>query len=899
MKGRKSFTLAICLLIAGAMGVLTDKKPGGRNAVMAPAMPRVVANYAKLPLFLEANRGQADSSVKFLSRGRGYTLFLTTGEAVLSLREPEGGTQGRSSTIAPNAQSERSTVLRMKLVGANPEPQVTGLEELPGRSNYFHGNDPGNWLTQVPHYARVKYEDVYPGIDLVYYGTKQQQLEYDFVVAPGADPQSIRLRIEGAAAMTLDDEGTLLLQTGGGEVAWQAPLIYQELGGSRKAVDGGYLLLAEKQVAFSVGEYDAGKPLVIDPTLNYATYLGGSGDEGGTHITADSSGNAYVTGTTSSSTDFPRATPFQDTFVGGTTDIFVTKLNAEGTALIYSTFLGGSNNEFSGGGIAVDESGSAYITGTTASTDFPTLNPPQGELKGLQDAFVTKLSAAGSSLVYSTYLGGSGSVENGRDIVVDDSGEAYVTGFTDSNDFPTVNPPFQNVNGGGRDAFVTKLNANGTALVYSTYLGGSGDDGGEGIAVDTSGSAYITGDTSSTTTFPTLDTAPQQSLKGSQDAFVTKLSADGTALDFSTYLGGSDVDRGQGVAVDIFGNAYVTGITSSLDFPTLDPVQGTIGGGVDAFVTKLNLNGTALEYSTYLGGSNDETGAENIAIAVDASASAYVAGTTASTDFPTANELQASLLGACDVFVTRYSTNGAALAFSTYLGGGGCDQGGNIALDASGFAYVTGDTASMDFPTAESPVQGTIGGGVDAFVAKIFTDFSLAIDAGSQTSATVSPGGTATYDLILTPDGFSGTVFISCSGQPTGAICAVVPNSIGLDGTNTETFRVTVTTTAPGLVVPPAGPSSPHPWPLYPALFLAMLGLALAARGGGAFNLGGGIRRATVVVGVTLLFAVLSISCGISDEPMLFPTTPGTSTLTITANSGEVTRTFDLTLVVN
>ena len=899
MKGRKSFTLAICLLFAGAMGVLTDKKPGGKNAEMAPTKPRVVANYARLPLFFEANRGQADSNVKFLSRGRGYTLFLTTGEAVLSLREPDGGTQSRSSTVAPDAQSEPSTVLRMKLASTNPEPQITGLEELPGKSNYFHGNDPGKWLTQVPHYARVKYEEVYPGIDLVYYGTKQQQLEYDFVVAPGADPQSIRLRIEGAAAMTLDEEGTLLLQTGGDEVAWQAPLIYQELGGSRKAVDGGYLLLAENQVAFSVGEYDAGKPLIIDPTLNYATYLGGSGDDSGTHIAADSSGNAYVTGTTSSSTDFPRATPFQDTFGGGTTDIFVTKLNAEGTALIYSTFLGGSNNEFPGGGIAVDESGSAYITGTTASTDFPTVNPPQGKLKGLQDAFVTKLSAAGSSLVYSTYLGGSGSVENGRDIVVDDSGEAYVTGFTDSNDFPTVNPPFQNVNGGGRDAFVTKLNPNGTALVYSTYLGGSGDDGGEGIAVDTSGSAYITGDTSSTTTFPTLDTAPQQSLKGNQDAFVTKLSADGTALVFSTYLGGSDVDRGQGVAVDIFGNAYVTGITSSLDFPTLDPVQGTIGGGVDAFVTKLNLSGTALEYSTHLGGSNDETGAENIAIAVDASASAYVAGTTASPDFPTANELQANLAGACDAFVTRYSTDGAALAFSTYLGGDGCDQGGNIALDASGFAYVTGSTPSTDFPTTESPLQGSLSGVSDGFVAKIFTDFSLAIDAGSKTSATVSPGGTATYDLILTPDGFSGTVFLSCSGQPTGAICAVVPNSIGLDGTNTEIFRVTVTTTAPALVIPPVGPNSPRPWPLYPALFLAMLGLALAARGGGAFNLGGGIRRATMIMGVTLLFAVLSVACGTTDQPSLFPTPPGTSTLTITANSGEVTRTFDLTLVVN
>ena len=519
---------------------------------------------------------------------------------------------------------------------------------------------------------------------------------------------------------------------------------------------------------------------------------------------------------------------------------------------------------------------------------------------------MTKLSPDGSSLVYSTYLGGSGSVENGRDIVVDDSGEAYVTGFTDSNDFPTVNPPFQNVNGGGRDAFVTKLNANGTALVYSTYLGGSGDDGGEGIAVDSSGNAYITGDTSSTAaTFPILDTAPQGSLKGSQDAFVTKLSADGTALVFSTYLGGSDADRGQGIAVDISGNAYVTGITSSLDFPTFptaNPVQGTLGGGVDAFVTKLNLNGTALEYSTYLGGNNNETGPGNIgniAIAVDASASAYVAGTTSSTNFPTANELQANLAGSCDAFVTRYSTDGAALAFSTYLGGGGCDQGESIALDTSGFAYVTGSTPSPDFPTTVSPLQGSLSGVSDAFVARIFTDFTLAIDAGSQASATVSAGETATYDLILTPDGFSGTVSLSCSGQPTGAICGAFPNSIGLDGTNTETFRVSVTTTAPALVVPPVGQRSRHPWPLVGALFLALLGLAEAARRGGASHLPAGVRRATVVMGVTLLFAILSVSCGSENVPSIFPTPPGTSTLTIGATSGGVTRTIDLTLVVN
>ena len=402
MKGSKAFYLIICLLLAGAIGVLTNEKPGDKDAGMAALRPRIVAGYAKLPLFFEPNRGQTDSEVKFLSRGRGYTLFLTPSEAVLSLRK---GEKGKDSEVRSDARPAHSTLLRMKLVGANPEPKVAGQDELPGKSNYFHGNDPGKWLTRVPHYARVKYEEVYPGIDLVYYGTERHQLEYDFVVSPGADPQSIRLEIEGAGRMTLNDEGALLLRTSGGEVAWQAPFIYQEISGSQKAVDGGYLILAENQVAFSVGEYDEGKPLVIDPTLSYATYLGGSGDDGGTHIAADSSGNAYVTGTTES-TDFPTLNPAQGVFGGGSTDIFVTKLNADGTALTYSTFLGGSNNEFSGGGIAVDESGNAYITGTTASPDFPTVNPPQGSLSGLQDAFVTELSADGSSLVYSTYLGG-------------------------------------------------------------------------------------------------------------------------------------------------------------------------------------------------------------------------------------------------------------------------------------------------------------------------------------------------------------------------------------------------------------------------------------------------------------------------------------------------------------
>jgi len=574
----------------------------------------------------------------------------------------------------------------MRLVGANASAAVTGAEELPGKSNYFIGNDPKKWRTNVPNYAKVKYQDVYPGVDLVYYGNQGGQLEYDFVVAPGADPETIRFALSGglqessrqsavgsrAQNQTLrqskiqnlkskiDPSGDLVIETDGGEVRLHKPVVYQPAisngqrttdYGQRAPVEGHYVMQANNQVGFKVASYDHTRPLLIDPVLSYSTYLGGSFTDLGYHITVDSSGNAYVTGDTLSQ-NFPTANPFQATNKATPTTsnptAFVAKLNSTGSALVYSTYLGGSNEDV-GTGIAVDSSGNAYVTGYTTSTNFPTVNPLQVSNGGGYEAFVSKLNAAGSALVYSTYLGGSGS-DAGGGIAVDSSSNAYVTGYTNSTNFPTANP-FQASNGGGYDAFVSKLNAAGSALVYSTYLGGSGSDAGTGIAVDSSSNAYVTGYTNSTN-FPTVNPL-QVSNGGGYDAFVSKLNAAGSALTYSTYLGGSNEDVGTGIAVDSSSNAYVTGYTSSTDFPTVSPLQASYGGGnLDAFVAKFDAAGSALIYSTYLGGGGTDRG---YGIAIDSSANAYVTGETISNNFPTTpGAFQQATADACAHFPPGY-----------------------------------------------------------------------------------------------------------------------------------------------------------------------------------------------------------------------------------------------------
>jgi len=670
----------------------------------------VSETYGKLPLSFEANNGQTDAQVKFLSRGSGYGLFLTNNEAVMAVAKPakmspaEAAAQRKPiEKSGARVRRVQSAVLRMKLVGANSGAKVTGQDQLPGKVNYFIGNDPERWRTNMETFAKVRYEQVYSGIDLVYYGN-QRQLEYDFVVAPGADPTRIRLGFRGAKKMRVDAYGDLLVETIGGPVRWNKPVVYQEVGGVRKTIDGKYLLRRKHQVSFEVAAYDRGKALIIDPALAYSTYLGGSNDDEAAGIALDSSSNAYVTGFTFSA-NFPTTVGAFDTAFGGAgVDTFVSKLNANGASLLYSTYLGGSDSDASTA-IVVDSMGNAYVTGQTVSVDFPTTT---GAFQtafggGVGDAFITKLDPAGAALVYSTYLGGS-DVDVGNGIAIDGVGNAYVAGATRSPNLGTINA-FQPTYVGGADVFVAELNASGTALVYYTYLGGSNFEDGGTIAVDPTGNAYITGVTFSTD-FPTAN--PIQGTKSADaDAFVTKLNSTGSALAYSTYLGGSDTEFTPGIAVDSAGNAYIAGGTASHDFPTANAVQPTFTGPAAGFVTKLNATGSGFVYSTFFTGS---AGGGGQRVAVDSSGNAYLAGATQSNDFPTINAIQTTNAGSLDAVVFKLDPSGSPL-FSTYLGGSNSDDGRGIAVDGSGNMYVAGNTSSTNFPITSGAFQSTNHGG--------------------------------------------------------------------------------------------------------------------------------------------------------------------------------------------
>ena len=715
---RACIGLGILMLALAGLSRLWPTAVGPPLAGAEIDAAQIQATLAKLPLSFVANAGQTHPAVRFHVRGAGHTIFFTPEEVVFSASQEVDG--------------ERvSSVVRLRLVGANPEPVVEGLERLPGVANYFVG-DRSQWRTGVPTYGAVAYRAVYPGIDLVYRGTAGR-LKSEFRVAPGADPGQIRLAYSGVESMRLRVDGALVLATALGELIEESPAVYQEIDGRRVEVAGSYRLLGEGHVGFALGAYDADYPLVIDPTLSYSTYLGGSGIEDGKDI-AVYGGYAYVTGTTTS-TDFPTPNASQDSHAGGEYDAFVTKLNTAGSALDYSTYLGGSGHD-EGLSIAVDSSGNAYVTGLTWSTDFITTTSAYddtcGGCPGLRDAFVTKLDTAGA-LSYSTYLGGDMD-DLGFGIAVDGSGYAYVTGYTESTVFPTKSA-YDGTLEGSRDAFVAKLDpsqSGESSLVYSTYLGGSDYDEGYGIAVG-SGYAYVTGQTKSTD-FVTTTSAYQGTFGGSSDAFVTKLNEAGSALVYSTYLGGSSDENtayNAAIAVDGSGNAYVTGDTSSDDFPTESAYDTELGGASDAFVTKLNDTGSALTYSTYLGGGSVDYG---FGIAVNANGNAFVTGDTSSDDFPMASAYDDTRDGT-DAFVTTLNAAGSALMYSTYLGGGSSEIGHGIALDGSGNAYVTGVTWSTDFVTTTSAYQGTFGGDQDAFVTKFpFTPNAVTLSSFAASS---------------------------------------------------------------------------------------------------------------------------------------------------------------------
>jgi hypothetical protein len=678
----------------------------GRKAPLNDLL-RLKESYSRIPLSFEANYGQADKKVKFISRGSGYSLALAPTTFTLA--------------VAHSHDENATSVIQATLLGANAAAKLTGHERLLTRTNYFIGSDPRRWKTNVPNYAKVNYRNVYPGVDLVFYGN-QNLLEYDFTVSPGADPNVIALGFAGITDLRVDEKGDLILRTDAGEIRQSRPVVYQQINNDRRIIPASYLIKDQKQIAFQIANYDRSKPLIIDPTLAFSTFLGGSGSDRGEGIAVDAAGNSYITGSTFS-TNFP-VTPgaFQTVKAGiAETDAFVTKMNATGTALIYSTYFGGANRD-SGNDIAVDAAGNAYITGLTDSGDLPTTpgafrtTPAGGDEF---NSYVMKLNAAGSALVYSTYLGPG----IGAGIVVDSAGNAYVTGQA-APGHPTTPGAFQPMSGGNSDAFVTKLNSTGTALVYSTFLGGSGFDVGSKVTIDSAGSAYVTG--RGEPGFPVTSGAFQTSIAGSFDGFVTKLNSTGTALVYSTFLGGLSSDTGNGIAVNTAGNAYVVGVTNSLNFPSTPGAFQTMNAGSsDAFVTELSAAGDALVYSTYLGGNANEFGFD---IALDTAGNASVTGPTESSNFPTtADAFQSTNAGFSDVFVTRLNATGTALVFSTYLGGSAFDSGSSIWVDSAGSIYVTGGTGSADFPITPGAFQTMPGGGsTDAFVAKIvFSNFDV------------------------------------------------------------------------------------------------------------------------------------------------------------------------------
>jgi cysteine-rich repeat protein len=745
------------LLVVGLLGCVASSW-GAETGDKQPELRARAAAYGKLPLRFEANRGQVDAKVRFMVHGRGSTLFLTPREAVLTLTKPV------EATKQEKVDRPRS-VVRMKMVGANPTPEIVGEAEQPGKVTYLKGNDRTKWRTAIPTYGRVRYRNVYPGTDLVYHSTPEGQVEYDFVVAPGADPGRVRLALDGItgvrskAVPTMDGDGNLVLRTIGGSVRLRKPVVYQETHGKTHFIAGRYLVDPRTQaIGFGVVAYDTSKPLIIDPVLDYSTYLGGSDSELFPAIAVDSMNRAYVAGNTFSS-DFPTVDPLKGA-KSGNSDAFVARLSADGSTLEYSTYLGASDDLREGGtGIAVDASFRAYVTGfTNNSTDFPTINAAQETPGGAIDAFVARLSADGSSLEYSTYLGGN-QLDGGTDIAVDTSSRAYVTGLTNSAGFPTTSNAPQGTLGGSFDAFLVRFSADGSILEYSTYLGGSASDVGAGVAVNASNQAYVFGQTTSTN-FPTTTNARQATLGGGTDAFVARLSADGGSFDYSTYLGGSGDEvttlaesltnagggcHGSSIAVDSMNRCYVAGSTNSTDFPTANATQSALAGGYDAFVARLSADGSTLDYSTYLGGSGQESVVTLLdtvggaSIAVDSLNRAYVTGGTDSTDFPTTpGTLQATYAGLGDVFVARLTADGSSLEYSTYLGGGGFDEAPDIAVDAFARAYVTGMTSEValnmtdPFPTTPGAYDTTQNGFADAFVARISTCGDGLADAGED-----------------------------------------------------------------------------------------------------------------------------------------------------------------------
>ena len=770
---------------------------------------RLATALAQLPLHFEANHGQAAEDAQFVASGAGFAASFTQQGVLIELLTKRGKAQSASvssfdpckslrcledrahssspiqstgvpQTLAYAEANSTGRLLKISWENGNVSAPLRGVGAMSGRVNYLTGNDPAAWHRDVPLFERVVYEQIRPGVDLVFYG-QQQQMEFDLIVRPGASPNDVVMRINGADDVALSEQGELRITADGETLIWKRPVVYQNTyhhvyqgayqdavassprGAERIEIAGAYQLTSENgihRVSFNVGDYDHTQTLVIDPVLTHSSYLGGNGQDQIQGVGVDAQGNIYVTGATSSA-NFPTASAFRSTKSTGA-DMFISKIDPTGTRLIYSTFLGG-NGDDSAQRLAVGSDGSVTVAGYTSSNDFPTSTPAQTNTGGGFDAAIARLNAAGSALIYSSYLGGTGE-DVALAVALDSTGAAYVTGYTKSANFPTL-VPFRNSGSGASEAFVAKFSATGAAI-YSTYLGGNAGDVALGIAADSAGNAIVSGSTTSTN-FPTL-TPIQAAFAGGQcsdagnvfpcgDVFVTRLTANGSALSYSTYLGGTGDEQANGLTVDASGAAYLTGYTTSANFPLRTPLQATSAGLTDAFVTKIAANGASLVYSTYLGGGVSDTGT---AIAVDSTGSAYVTGLTESSNFPTANSFQAR--AGVDAFAARLIPTGNGLAYSTFLGGSDFDQGLAIAVDSSGNAFVAGWTNSNDFPL-RTPVQSALGGGTcgtaplqyiceDGFIARITHQPGL-FAGGMVNGASFAPGAPVAAGSIVSAFG--------------------------------------------------------------------------------------------------------------------------------------------------
>jgi hypothetical protein len=711
-------------------------------------------NYAKLPLRFEANAGQSAKPVKFLTRGIDYTVFLTPTEAVFSRRTDK--------------KTSRS-VLRMQMIGANQNAAVEGQQPLQGKVNYLIGNDRSKWHTGIPTFSKVQYNNIWPGVDMAWYGT-QNKLEYDFVIKPGYDTSAVRLKFEGAEQLRVDDQGNLLLKAGGEEMVQSAPTIYQDHEQGRVNISGKYVIKGRQEVGFEVGAYDVNKPLVIDPLLTYSTYIGGESTDVGLGVAADSQGRAYLAGKTSSDEVF---FPIENAFQGVQIDTlgFVTKLNAAGNDVLFSTYLGDSNGFCTGfvcgteiRSIAVTPDGRAVVTGAVTNEDndskFPVTDSAYQkngfciswcgiEPNRMVDAFVTVFKVDGSDLDYSTFFGGRSNYrysERGFDIgnaiAVDASTRVYIAGLTASNTLPTKHA-FQwsrHSEGEGKDAFIAVFDpaqSGNASLLYSSYYGGDGDDVALGVAVDNDRNAYIGGSTASTdleTRSPSGAPLRATFNGGGMDGFVAKIDteSDGdVSLTYSTYFGGNINDRVESVAVDAFQRAYITGASNSsaASFPLRNAFDSTQVNG-EAFVAKLNADGNALFYSSFLGGDNGNTsadGEEGLGITIDFAGNVYVTGrTTSGFSFPAVLPLDVSLQGTAfltKIQATISNNTVPKILYSTTFGGSGT-RGDAIALDTRGNVYLGGSSTGSLTTTAGAFDTSFNGGTSDAFIAKFNSTFN-------------------------------------------------------------------------------------------------------------------------------------------------------------------------------